>query len=675
MSLRRLLTIPLMIALLCASIPAPAFATSTAQEVQIGKEQDKQITDSTNVVTDPLLNAWVNDVSQKLWTQVARKDVPYNIKILDVTDINAFSTLGGYIYINEGTLDFVQSDDELASVIGHETGHIERRHTLTMNTKVNVLNLLFTVASLFSPIIYRFGQLAEAGIIAKASRADELEADKYGLLLMSRAGYDPDAMVSFMNHMNVVIGNNHDLVSKYLQDHPDFPDRISHLVGYPELDPTVRTDDQRIAAATHNLETARYNIAALEFGKLQTRHPDNTLVTYQLGASQLALGETAKGEQNLSQAATLGTPQTKALAQKRIATLRSTEKRLDLLRTDLQPLRDQMTAAQANLQQAATAILTRRDSGRDQLKILSNRIQDIGYEVPQWLGQMQPRPNTRMDVILRNLNTMSRSLDTALQDAQSTIGGVGSLERNKQAGELKENSDTLDDMNAPLKLDAAPPVALATFAYYPRMLGEIQNSNADLLRAVDAGRASLALLDVGLGDLDRLLREFQHVSMSPFGGGDIAPSDYARIEPIMTTALNSLNKAAVAASQAQQLYMMARSRTLEVKITQLGIAQSPDRYSTLQHALDLRFHNAASLDYDTLIKDDLSPGEATAAAIVAADTNTTPEAVIGEAQATHRSIVDIANARQMHAEALEIFEGLIWLDYTDDPEKETHLSS
>jgi len=674
MSPRRLLTIPLMIALLCASIPAPAFATSTAQEIQIGKAQDKQITDSTNVVTDPLLNAWVNEVSQKLWTQVARKDVPYNIKILDVSDINAFSTLGGYIYINEGTLDFVQSDDELASVIGHETGHIERRHTLTMNTKVNVLNLLFTVASLFSPIIYRFGQLAEAGLIAKASRADELEADKYGLLLMSRAGYDPDAMVSFMQHMNVAIGNNHDLVSKYLQDHPDFPDRISHLEGYPEIDPKVRTDDQRIAAASHNLETARYSIAALEFGKLQTRHPDDTLVTYQLGASQLALGQTAKGEQNLTEAASLGTPQTKALAQKRIEALRSTEKRLDLLRPDLQPLRDQMAAAQTNLQQAATAILTRRDSGRDQLKILSNRIADIGYEVPQWLGQIQPKPNSRMDVVLRNLNTMSRSLDTALQDAQSTIGGVGSLERNKQAGELKENSNTLDDMNAPLKLDAPPPVALATFAYYPRMLNEIQNSNADLLRAVDAGRASLALLDVGLGDLDRLLREFQRVSLNPFGG-DLSPADYARIEPIMTTALNSLNKAAVAASQAQQLYMMARSRTLIVKITDLGITQSADRYSTLQHALDLRFHNAASLDYDTLIKDDLSPGEATAAAIVAADTNTTPEAIIGESQATHRSIVDIANARQMHAEALEIFAGLIWLDYTDDPEKEAHLST
>ncbi|MGB8264850.1 MAG: M48 family metalloprotease [Candidatus Velthaea sp.] len=669
MTLKRVVTIPLMIAVLCASIPAPsAFATSTGTEIQIGKQQDKQITDSTNVVTDPLLNAWVNDVTSKLWAQVARKDVPYNVKILDVTDINAFSTLGGYLYINEGTLDFVQSDDELASVLGHETGHIERRHTLQMNNKVNLLNILFGLGSIFSPFLYRFGQLAEAGIIAKASRIDELEADKYGLLLMSRAGYDPDAMVSFMNHMNVVIGNDHGLIDKYLADHPDFPDRVSHLVGYPQLDPTVRTDDQRIAAATHNLETARYSVAAREFGSLLAKHPDNTLVMYQLGASQLALGQTAKGEQNLAQAADHGTPQTKALAERRIGALRATERRLDLLRPSLQPLRDQVTAAQTSMSQAGTAIVNRRDSGRDQLKLLSNRVQDIAYEVPNWLGQVQPRPNSRFDIVLHNLNTMSRSLDTALQDAQATISGVGSLERNKQGGELKDNSATLDEMAAPLKLDAPPPQALGTFAYYPRMLDDIQRSNSDLLRAVDAARQSLAMLDSALGDLDRLLREFQHVGVSP--NGDMSPGDYGRIEPLMTAALASLNRAAVAASQAQQLYMMARSRTFEVKITQLGMAQSADRYATLQRALDLRFHNASTLDYDTLIKDDLSPGEVTAAAIVAADTNTTPEAIIGEAKATHRSIVDIANARQMHAEALEIFEGLIWLDYTDDPEKE-----
>src|SRR5450755_1190338 len=168
MSLRRLLGVTLGFALLISSAPAPASAgLSTGQEVQLGKETDKQVTDSTDVVNDPLLNAWVNGITTKLWAQVARKDVPYNIKILDVADINAFSTLGGYVYVNEGTLDFVQSDDELAGVLGHETGHIERRHAITSQSKSTLGSVLLLAGSLFAPVLAPLGQFLEAGAMAK----------------------------------------------------------------------------------------------------------------------------------------------------------------------------------------------------------------------------------------------------------------------------------------------------------------------------------------------------------------------------------------------------------------------------------------------------------------------------------------------------------------------------
>ena len=167
---RRFLHGSLAFSLLVSALPAPAGATSTATEVQQAKDEEKQVLSQYNVVTDPLLNAWVNGVGEKVWGQVARRDVPYNIKILDASDINSFTIGGGYIYVNKGLLDFVQSDDELAGVIGHETGHNERRHTLTLPAKAQALNLLFGIASLFSPIIYRFGQIAEAGIIAKQER-------------------------------------------------------------------------------------------------------------------------------------------------------------------------------------------------------------------------------------------------------------------------------------------------------------------------------------------------------------------------------------------------------------------------------------------------------------------------------------------------------------------------
>lgn len=669
MPLRRLLAVMLTFALVCAGLPAPARAgLSTGQEVQLGKQTDKQVTDSTNVVTDPLLNAWVNAITTKLWAQVARKDVPYNIKVLDVADVNAFSTLGGYVYVNVGTLDFVQSDDELAGVLGHETGHIERRHAVTAQSKANAVDLLLVAGSLFSPFLAPFGQFLGAGAKAKISRTDETEADRYGLMLMSRAGYDPDAMVSFMQHLGAVESDNREFLDKYLADHPGVPNRIAHLVGYPELDPTKRTDEQREAAALHNIDEARYAIAAREFSALLKTHPNDTIAMYHLGEAQLALGQTAKGEQNLAQAAASGTPQTRTLALGLIHGLRDSEKRFVVMRPDLGPLRDAVAATQANNAATAAAAGVRRDAARDELKALSARVQDIQNEMPD-LSRIQPRHGGQFDAMLHNLSAMGRALDTAIGKAQATIGGVGSLERNKEGGLFKANADILADLAAPLKLDPPPPQSLATLAFYPRMLADIANANGDITHALDGAASSLTMLNGGLGDLDTFVRALARVQFGGAAGGDIPLADYTAIEPAMSAATNSLNRAAAAATHANQLFMMARSRQLMAQIDMLGLASSPDRYDTLKRAIDVRFANDAP-GYERLLHENLSPGEVTAAAIVAADTNVSPAVIAQEAAASRRSVVDVANTRGMNAEALEIMLGLVYLDYTDDPDKE-----
>jgi predicted Zn-dependent protease len=664
--LRRFVVIALSVAMLSATIPAPASALSTPTEIQIGKEYDKQITDSSVIVTDPLLNQWINEISNKLWAQTARKDIPYSIKIIDESDINAFSTLGGYIYINEGTLDFVQSDDELAGVIGHETGHIERRHAVTANNKASILNVLFGVASLFIPLVYRFGQLAQAGLLARISRDDENEADKYGLMLMSRAGYDPDAMRSFMAHLGAVDQDAHDALSKYLADHPGTQKRLANLSGDPELNPQLRTDDQRIAQGIHDFDTARYNIASMKFTDVLKRRPDDSTARFQLGQAQLALGQVSKGEQNLAAAAEQVSPQAKSLADVRIKALRDAERRLNLLHPDLSPLREQVATAQSEQTQAATAIALRRQQGLDQTKALRNRVEDIVYGIPDF-SRVQPRKDSRLDTLLHNINLMGKSLNTAIGKSTETIGGVGSLERNKQGGLLKENNDILAELSAPLKLDNPPPQSLATFPAYPKMLASVGASDADMVRGVDAARASLAMLDVGLGDLNIFVNELRHASLD--NSGDLTLNDYHRLEPLMGKAVDSLNKAAVGATQASQLFNMARARQLETRIDMLGLQESPDRYATFQHALDVRFH-VKGPDYDQLARGDLTPGDVAAAVIVGADTNAAPQAVLAEAKADGKTIVDLANSRGMYAQALEIFLGLVYLDYTDDPDKE-----
>jgi Zn-dependent protease with chaperone function len=663
---RRTLSATFAAVLTFLSIPTPAPAMSTAAEIEQAKEQEKQVLSQYNVVSDPLLNEWVNEVAEKDWGQVARRDLPYNIKILDASDVNSFTIGGGYIYVNVGLLDFVQSDDELAGVIGHETGHNERRHTVTLPAKAQALSLLFGIASLFSPFIYRFGQLAEAGLLAKQSRADELQADQYGLLLMTRAGYDPDAMVSFMKHLGAAQADHDSLVDKYLADHPGFPDRVSHLMGYDELDPKKRTNEQMLVQDLHDAETARYNIAAMKLTNALKADPTNSLALLHLGESQLAIGEPEKGSQTLAEAAEKGTPETRTVALSNIKSLRASQSQFVFARPNLAPLRQELADAQAHETAVEAALATRRDAGKDLIKSVNTRIQNITYGIPD-LGNVQVRPGTRLDAVLKNFNAMGRSIDAAFGKSSQTINAVGTLEHNKESGLIKENADILKELAAPLQLDPVPAQSLALLPSYPRMFDDLALADGDMTRALDASRGSLALLDTALGDLNDFITRLGRSQLA--FNGDLSLSDYNALLPTMQKASSALGNAAIAGSQAEQLYNLARSRQIQTRITMLGVGYPADRYATLQYALTLRAKNDG-VDYATMERDGLTPGEVAAASIVAADTNATPQSIIEESVSTKRDIIDVANARGMSARALEIFLGLVYLDYTDDPVKE-----
>ncbi len=669
---RRIVLFAVILSLLGNLAPAPAFAMSTQAEIAAGQAADNDIVLTNVIENDPLLNAYVRSIGDKLFAETARKDVPYNIKIIKASDVNAYSTLGGYIYVYEGLIDFVQSDDELAGVIGHETGHIERRHTVSGAAKSQALGILFGIASLFSPFLYNFGNLLQAGIQQKMSRADEIQADRYGLQLMSRAGYDPQAMLTMLQHLGTMEDQHADIVTKYLADHPASPDRIKHLLGYPELDPTKVTTDQLLVQAVSDEERARYNIANIELQKILKRDPGNAEALLKLGQAQLALGQTSKSEQTFAEALQNGDGATKAVAQQRIDALRNIDTlRVNLTKPNLDSLRTDLNSAQQNLTIAAGQIQIRKDQGRDQIKNLQERLNAISYELPD-LSNVQIRQGSRIEAVVKNLEAMSRSINSALDDAGTAITGPGSLDRGKESGLLKESSDILKQMRAPLDNSPIPSDSLAILPSYPGMISQMNEANADMQRGVDAGRAATLMVDQAMGDLDVFLKALLHSQQDL--RGDISPIDYTNVTPLMAKAVASLNASAVAAAQASQLYNMARSRQLSVRIAMLGLGTSPQRYQTLTYALDKRFTTDEGtyngIPYDSMLKQGLNPGDVTIATLVAADTKTTTQAIIDDAKLHHRSMVDEANARGMHAWPLEILTGLVYLDYTDDPADE-----
>ncbi|MBV8689566.1 MAG: hypothetical protein JOZ59_05620, partial [Candidatus Eremiobacteraeota bacterium] len=458
-----------------------------------------------------------------------------------------------------------------------------------------------------------------------------------------------------------------DLISKYLEDHPEPDKRVGHLLGYDQLDPSKVTTDQILAAAVHDFDTGRYSVARIQFEKVLKTQPDNAQALLGLGQAQLALGLVNKSEQTLAEAAQKGNAQTRQVALNRMAALREMERRRAVLtQPSLASLRTQLDEASTNLNRAGTEVSARSEAGRDQLKSMQSRLQSLSYEIPDF-SRIDIRHGSRLETVVKDLETMARSIDSALDHTHTVLTNMGSLERNKEGGVLKDSADILHELQAPLSQSPMTADSIALLPSYPHMLSGVNAASSDMIRSADASRAALALTDVALGDLDGFLKQLNRVSLDTFG--DINQSDYNNLEPLMKKANDSLNAAAVAASQSTQLYNMARSRQLETRITMLGLGTSPERYATLQKALDLRV-GSSGIDYTTMLHRGLTPGEVAAAAIVAADTNGTTGEILQEAAASHRPIVDVANARGMHAQALEIFLGLVYLDYTDDPQKE-----
>ncbi len=664
---RRLLPIAVIVSLLGAICPAPALALSTQAEIQMGRVSDEQIVESSVIETDPLLNAYVQSITRNLWKEVARKDLPYNVKIIHDPDPNAFSTLGGYVYVNEGMIDFVQSDDELAGVLGHETGHIERRHTVTLQAKAQAMNLLFGIASIFSPLIYNFGNLLQAGAIAKMERADELQADRTGLQLMARAGYDPQAMETMLAHLKVLSDAHASIVDKYFQDHPGANARIAHLVGYPELDPKVVTEQQQLVQAASDAERARYSFSMWKFQQILNKDPKNTEALLGIANDEIAMGLPSKSEQTLAEVAQLGNADARTEATQRIAALEHMQAReVTLVKPDLSRLQAALDAAQTSQTLANEQVSERRDEGIDQLKTINNRMNALQYEIPNF-SNINVQHGSKLEAVLKNINAMARSLNSAISDSSTSLEGVGTLKKGKSSGLLKESGQILHEMQATLDSKPIPTESIALLPSYPSVLKTLQLADSDMVRTVDASRASLTLLDQSLGDLDAFFREVNRVNINY--RGDMSDMDYQALAPMMQKTMTELNNAATAASQADQVYNMARTRQLSAQITLLGVGTSRQRYKTLQYALNQRFHTDG-ISYARMLRDDITPGDVVVATILAADIKSTPQEIVDEMVQTKKSPVDLANLHGMHAWPLEIFTGLIYLDYTDDPVKE-----
>jgi predicted Zn-dependent protease len=197
---------------------------SDRQEVQIGKQINNELVGSqVRLYRNSEINRYVNDIGQRLVQESKRSNIPYTFQVVNDKSINAFATMGGFVYVNAGLIAAADNEAELASVMSHEIGHIVGRHSIQQMRQAAVAQGVAAAAGLDRNTMVRIG--VDLALRRPNSRKDEFEADKLGLDTLARAGYAPSAMVSFMEKLLKARGS----VPTFLSSHPATSDRIEAL--------------------------------------------------------------------------------------------------------------------------------------------------------------------------------------------------------------------------------------------------------------------------------------------------------------------------------------------------------------------------------------------------------------------------------------------------------------
>lgn len=242
---------PALLVLASLAVGACASSLSVDDERRLAYQADREVRRQSALIQDDVVNAYVDKIGQRIVATLPPSPYEFRFAVIDDTEVNAFTPGAGLVYLHSGVLLNARNVSEVAGVLGHEIGHVQRRHVADNYVRTRNTSTAYSLGALAAgvfggPAAYDLavigGQLGALAALNTFSREDESEADAFGVDALVRAGYDPNGLVTFFDTIRGRYGDS----SSFLSSHPAPSDRIEAtkaLIARLPPDPSLRIDD------------------------------------------------------------------------------------------------------------------------------------------------------------------------------------------------------------------------------------------------------------------------------------------------------------------------------------------------------------------------------------------------------------------------------------------------
>jgi predicted Zn-dependent protease len=225
---------------------------SDAREVSIGSQIDAQLKGNGDITlyNNATVRQFVEDIGERLVAVGDRPDLPFTFQVVNDSSINAFATLGGFVYVNTGLIALAENEAELAGVIAHEIGHITEKHVIDRMKQAAIARGVAGSVGLDDSVLVSIGY--DLALSLPSSRGAEYEADEVGLAMLTGAGYAPSGIVTFFEKLAAASGSGRP--PTFLSTHPATESRIDRLNR--QIDEDERDQGDGLDAAAYRRDVS-----------------------------------------------------------------------------------------------------------------------------------------------------------------------------------------------------------------------------------------------------------------------------------------------------------------------------------------------------------------------------------------------------------------------------------